>query len=49
MSVDELAERSGFSDVSNFRKAFKKWTGRTPASYRGRATRFGGVQRSPAS
>ena len=49
MSLDELAERSGFSDVSNFRKAFKKWTGRTPASYRGRAPRFGGVQRSPAS
>jgi len=49
MSLDELAERSGFSDVSNFRKAFKKWTGRTPTSYRGRSPRFGGVQRSPAN
>lgn len=36
MSVDEVSERSGFSDVSNFRKAFKKWTGRTPAFYRPR-------------
>lgn len=36
LSVDEIAERSGFSDVSNFRKAFKKWTGQTPAFYRDR-------------
>lgn len=38
LSVDEIAERSGFSDVSNFRKAFKKWTGQTPAYYRDRRT-----------
>ena len=37
LSVDEIAERSGFSDVSNFRKAFKKWTGQTPAYYRERS------------
>ena len=37
LSVDEIAERSGFSDVSNFRKAFRKWTGQTPAYYRERA------------
>ncbi|MBB3179064.1 AraC family transcriptional regulator [Variovorax sp. Sphag1AA] len=37
LSVDQIAERSGFSDVSNFRKAFKKWTGQTPAYYRERA------------
>nr|WP_256354043.1 AraC family transcriptional regulator [Variovorax sp. dw_308] len=36
MSVEQVAERSGFSDVSNFRKAFKKWTGRTTAYYRAR-------------
>jgi AraC-like DNA-binding protein len=36
LSVDEIAERSGFSDVSNFRKAFKKWTGQTPAYFRDR-------------
>ena len=36
LSVDQIAERSGFSDVSNFRKAFKKWTGQSPAHYRDR-------------
>lgn len=36
LSVDQIAERSGFSDVSNFRKAFKKWTGQSPAYYRER-------------
>ncbi|MGO4395745.1 AraC family transcriptional regulator [Variovorax sp. M-6] len=40
LSVEEIAERSGFSDVSNFRKAFKKWTGQTPGYFRerGRST-----------
>jgi AraC-like DNA-binding protein len=36
MPVEEIAERLGYSDASNFRKAFKKWTGRTPAFYRPR-------------
>ena len=36
MSVEEIAGRSGFSDASNFRKAFKKWTGQTPAYFRDR-------------
>ncbi|WP_457102221.1 helix-turn-helix transcriptional regulator, partial [Microbacterium sp. P5_E9] len=36
LSVDEIAERSGFADTSNFRKAFKKWTGQTPAYFRER-------------
>ncbi|SFN40855.1 AraC family transcriptional regulator [Variovorax sp. OV329] len=34
VGMDEIAERVGFSDVSNFRKAFRKWTGRTPAETR---------------
>ncbi len=34
LSIERIAERSGFSDVSNFRKAFKKWTGQSPAHYR---------------
>ncbi|MBV8379742.1 MAG: AraC family transcriptional regulator [Paucibacter sp.] len=34
MSVEQIAGRVGFSDASNFRKAFRKWTGSTPASYR---------------
>ena len=36
LSVEDIADRSGFSDVSNFRKAFKKWTGQTPGYFRDR-------------
>ena len=36
LSVESISERTGFADVSNFRKAFKKWTGRSPAYYRER-------------
>jgi AraC-like DNA-binding protein len=36
LSVDEIAERCGFSDVSNFRKAFKKWTEQSPRFFRQR-------------
>jgi len=32
-SVDDIAERLGFSDASNFTKAFKSWTGLTPRAY----------------
>ncbi|MDA7418595.1 AraC family transcriptional regulator [Xenophilus arseniciresistens] len=34
LSVEEVAQRVGFSDASNFRKAFRKWTGQPPAHYR---------------
>ena len=30
----EIAYLLGFSDASNFRRAFKKWTGRLPSDYR---------------
>lgn len=30
LSVEEIATLTGFSDASNFRRAFKKWTGTTP-------------------
>ncbi|UTW06909.1 AraC family transcriptional regulator [Pseudomonas benzenivorans] len=30
----EIAELLGFSDPSNFRRAFKKWTGKLPSDYR---------------
>jgi AraC-like DNA-binding protein len=33
MSTDEIAETLGFSDVANFRHAFKKWSGFSPAAY----------------
>jgi len=38
LSVDEVGVRLGFSDVSNFSKAFKRWTTETPAEYRKRVS-----------
>lgn len=32
-SIEEIADRLGFSDATNFRHSFKKWTGRTAGSY----------------
>lgn len=37
MSVEEIGQRLGFSDASNFRKAFRKWTGQAPGHYRATA------------
>lgn len=34
LPVEEIGARCGYSDVANFRKAFKRWTGRAPSSYR---------------
>nr|WP_296767983.1 AraC family transcriptional regulator [Rhodococcus sp. (in: high G+C Gram-positive bacteria)] len=33
-SVDDISTKLGFSEPSAFRRAFKRWTGRTPGSYR---------------
>ncbi|MEZ5149653.1 AraC family transcriptional regulator [Rhodococcus zopfii] len=33
-SVDDLSARLGFSEPSAFRRAFKRWTGSTPRSFR---------------
>jgi AraC-like DNA-binding protein len=35
LSVEEIAGRVGFSEATNFRKAFRKWTGHAPAHFRG--------------
>lgn len=35
MSIDDIAERLGFSDAANFRHAFKRWTEHSPGHYRG--------------
>ncbi|MDX1695132.1 MAG: AraC family transcriptional regulator [Ketobacteraceae bacterium] len=32
--VADIAEQLGFGDVANFRKAFKRWLGKTPSEYR---------------
>ncbi len=34
LSMEDVAERAGYSDVSNFTRAFKRWTKLTPAAYR---------------
>jgi AraC-like DNA-binding protein len=36
-SLGEVAFLTGFSDQSAFQRAFKRWTGRTPAAFRGAA------------
>lgn len=33
-SIDDVAHLVGFSDVSNFRKAFRRWTGVSPSRFR---------------
>jgi AraC-like DNA-binding protein len=34
LSIEQVAERLGYSDVSNFGRAFRRWTGITPAAFR---------------
>jgi len=34
LTVAEIADMLGYNDVSNFRRAFLSWTGRSPAAYR---------------
>jgi AraC-like DNA-binding protein len=34
MGIDTIAERIGFADATSFRKAFKKWTNRSPSDFR---------------
>jgi AraC-like DNA-binding protein len=36
LAIAEVAARLGYTEVPNFTRAFRRWTGRTPAAYRGR-------------
>ncbi len=38
VALADVAERLGYSDSANFTRAFRRWTGQTPASYRARAS-----------
>ncbi|NJP94883.1 AraC family transcriptional regulator [Nonomuraea sp. FMUSA5-5] len=40
-SVEELARRLGFSEASAFRRAFRRWTGHPPGTFRAQARRPG--------
>jgi AraC-like DNA-binding protein len=42
LSISEIAYLLGFSDVSTFHRAFRRWTHETPRAYR-RRTRTRGV------
>jgi AraC-like DNA-binding protein len=44
LRAEEIAERLGYSDASNFSHAFKHWTGITPGAYR--RQQFSGRRRS---
>ncbi len=34
LTVEEIASRVGYTDPANFTRAFRKWTGHTPSTYR---------------
>jgi AraC-like DNA-binding protein len=36
MSIEDIAMLVGFSDTANFRRAFKRWTGKNPGGLRGK-------------
>ena len=37
LSTDQIADRLGFAETTSFRRAFTKWTGKTPRAFRQRA------------
>jgi AraC-like DNA-binding protein len=37
--MDEIAYRLGYTDLANFRRAFKRWESMPPSEYRARIER----------
>jgi len=48
LSIDDVADRLGYSSVQNFARAFRRWTGTTPAAYRQSCVMNGVAVMSPA-
>ena len=48
LSVKEVAFLLGFTDLSNFTRAFKRWTGASPTRFREQGDRRPGSRRRPA-
>jgi AraC-like DNA-binding protein len=44
-----IAERVGYGDPSNFRRAFRRWTGQSPAAFRAQLQRAGAAARAGAT
>jgi AraC-like DNA-binding protein len=34
LTIDDMADVLGFSDAANFRRAFQRWTKRSPVEFR---------------
>lgn len=38
MSIERITEEVGYRDIRSFRRAFKRWTGVSPATFRSEGT-----------
>jgi AraC-like DNA-binding protein len=45
LSLTEITERLGYSTLPNFARAFRRWTGQTPAAYRRAVTALPNLER----
>jgi AraC-like DNA-binding protein len=41
-SINEITYLLGFSEPSNFSRAFRRWTGKSPSAYRAQSPGFSG-------
>jgi AraC-like DNA-binding protein len=49
LALGEIAFSLGYSDVSAFNHAFRRWAGHSPGHYRGQRTKFAGAKKPPAN